>query len=121
MLVLTSCKFPIIKNNKTMINWKKSLVLGELRYLRSENSPTNKINKKVVFVTILKKGIKKITAKRTIKPPIRGICNDEVNFWWLLPEKFNNSFFLKKYTLNKKLKQNIVKKLTIYKFIKSFF
>jgi hypothetical protein len=30
---------------------------------------------------MLKKGIKKITAKRTIKPPIRGTCDDEVNFW----------------------------------------
>ena len=121
MLVLTSCRFPIIKKDKTTINWKKSLVLGELRYLRSENSPTNKINKKLIFVTILKKGIKKITVKKTIKPPIRGTCNDEVNFWWLLPEKFNNRFFLKKNMLNKELKENIVKKLTIYKFIKSFF
>lgn len=121
MLVLTSCRFPIIKKDKTTINWKKSLVLGELRYLRSENSPIDKINKKLIFVTILKKGIKKITVKKTIKPPIRGTCNDEVNFWWLLPEKFNNSFFLKKYILNKELKKNIVKKLTIYKFIKSFF
>jgi hypothetical protein len=54
--------------------------LGELRYLRSEKIPTNKINNRANFSIKLKKGIKKITVKKMIRPPIRGTCDAEVNF-----------------------------------------
>ena len=69
------CKSNKITENKTNANWKKNLFFGEIKILRSENKPTEKIRIKII-IQIMLSSIVSINGRSKKKPPTKGI------FFW---------------------------------------
>ena len=99
-LVDNICRSNKFTDNKTNANWNKNLFFGEIRILRSENKPIEKIKIKRIIKKVLLKFVS-ISGKSKKKPPTKGIFFLFEKSWCLSPVKFENKFFFLKYMAKK--------------------